>query len=71
MPARVRKLIGTIALLVLIAVYSLVVMRLGADLMEGTNILVQTVFWIVAGIAWVPAAGYLVRWMARPDQAAD
>jgi hypothetical protein len=29
--------------------------------------LVELVFYVVAGLAWVIPAGLLIRWMQRPD----
>jgi Protein of unknown function (DUF2842) len=65
MSTRLRKLVGTILLLALVAVYVLVaVVVAGAVLPEANNV-VELAFYAVAGLAWVLPAGLLVRWMHR------
>jgi hypothetical protein len=59
-----RVLIGTAALLAGLAVYALLMMRLGAAL-AGEHWAAQAVFYLVAGIAWVPVAARLTAWMQR------
>jgi uncharacterized membrane protein len=67
MNLRTRKLVGTIALLVFLLVYALVVMGIGAGRIATAAPLAQLGFFIVAGLAWVVPAGVLIRWMQRPD----
>ena len=64
---RTRKLIGTAALLVLLGVYALAVMLVAVVLQVNTSKLVELVFYIVGGLAWVWPAALLVRWMQRSD----
>ncbi|HSM39172.1 MAG TPA: DUF2842 domain-containing protein [Afifellaceae bacterium] len=71
MPQRLRKLIGTVVLVVFIIVYSLMAMTIAAAKLPGTSGLVQLVYYAVAGLLWaVPAAG-LIWWMQKPDRVAD
>ncbi|MBI1384565.1 MAG: DUF2842 domain-containing protein [Rhizobiales bacterium] len=63
MPARLRKLIGTIVLLVYITIYALLAMVVGARVLEGASGAVEFLYYMVAGLAWVPIAGLLVTWM--------
>jgi len=71
MPQRLRKLIGTVVLVVFIIVYSLTAMTIAAAKLPGTSGLVQLVYYAVAGLLWaVPAAG-LIWWMQKPDRVAD
>lgn len=70
MPARTRKLVGTVLLLVVLMVYALLVMVVAAAVLPGGGKIVELIFYAVAGIAWVLPAGYLVRWMyAAPPEA--
>ena len=67
MKIRQRKLLGTVALLVLVAVWSLLAMALAqAPVIAGSK-LIQLVYYIVAGLGWVLPAMPIVSWMARPD----
>jgi hypothetical protein len=69
MTMRVRKLIGTIALFVLIAVYSFVAMMVAIVLQVNASPWVEVVYYVVAGLAWVIPAGVIVWWMQKPDAA--
>ena len=64
----VRKLAGTVALLLLLVVYSLLVMVFASSTLPAAGGLVPTLFYIVAGIGWVPIAMALVSWMYRRDR---
>ncbi|WP_315833059.1 DUF2842 domain-containing protein [Bradyrhizobium prioriisuperbiae] len=69
MKIRQRKLLGTVALLVLVVVWSLLAMALAqAPVIAGSK-LIQLVYYIVAGLGWVLPAMPIISWMARPDPA--
>ncbi|HEX2256295.1 MAG TPA: DUF2842 domain-containing protein [Afifellaceae bacterium] len=67
MRQRVRKLVGTIALLAFIGLYALLVMALAASRLAELSGPAQLVFYAVAGLLWVLPAGLIVSWMQRPD----
>ena len=67
MHIRTRKLIGTVVLLVFIVVWSLFAMALAQSVLTDINGLVAAIFYVVAGLGWVPPAMLLIKWMARPD----
>lgn len=67
MTIRVRKLIGTVLLLLLIGGYALAAMMVAAVLQINGSKLAEVLFYFVAGLAWVVPAGWLIRWMQRPD----
>jgi hypothetical protein len=69
MPIRTRKLLGTIALLLLAAVWSLMGMTLAQTPWLANSGLLQAVFYVVAGLGWVLPAMPIVSWMQRPDRA--
>ncbi len=69
MPARLRKLIGAVVLLVLVAVWSLVAMALAQSVLTDINGLVAVIFYVVAGLGWVLPAMPIISWMSRPDRA--
>jgi hypothetical protein len=68
MSIRTRKLIGTVALLVLVSVWGLLAMALAQSVLTDINGLVAVIFYVVAGLGWVLPAMPLVSWMARPDK---
>jgi uncharacterized protein DUF2842 len=69
MSIRARKLVGTIALLVLIAVWGLLAMALAQSVLTNINGFVAAIYYVVAGLGWVLPAMPLISWMARPDSA--
>lgn len=66
MTPALRKLFGLVVLMVGLGIYALLAMRLAVAVLP-ENLVVQTVFYIVAGIAWVWPARPLVRWMQSGD----
>ncbi len=68
MNIRTRKLIGAFALLVLVAVWSLLAMALAQSVLTDINGLVAVIYYVVAGLGWVVPAMLLIKWMARPDR---
>lgn len=69
MPIRLRKLIGAIALIVLVLAWALVAMALAQMPAIRANGVVEVIYYVVAGLGWVLPAMPLVRWMSRPDSA--
>ncbi|HEX5210993.1 MAG TPA: DUF2842 domain-containing protein [Pseudolabrys sp.] len=67
MSSRLRKLIGTVALLVVVSVWGLLAMALAQSALTDINGLVAAIFYVVAGLGWVLPAMPLVSWMLRPD----
>jgi len=67
MTMRARKLIGAFALLLLVAVWSLVAMALAQSVLTDISGLVATIYYVVAGLGWVLPAIPLIKWMVRPD----
>jgi hypothetical protein len=67
MKIRTRKLFGTIALLVLAAVWSLMGMVVAQTPWLANSGALQAVFYVVAGLGWVLPAMPIVSWMLRPD----
>jgi hypothetical protein len=67
MTIRTRKFIGTIALLLLVVVWSLMGMTAAQLPWLANSGLLQAGVYVVAGIGWVLPAMPIISWMARPD----
>lgn len=67
MNIRTRKLIGTVGLLVLVVIWSLLGMAIAQTPWLAASRLAQAIFYVVAGIGWIVPAMPLISWMARPD----
>jgi hypothetical protein len=68
MPIRTRKLIGAIALLILVVAWSLGAMAIAQVALTTANHLVAGIYYLAAGLGWVLPAMLLVSWMSRPDR---
>ena len=68
MRRRMRKLIGTVALVVSVPFYALVAAMIADTRLPGTSGLTHWLYYAVAGLLWVIPAGVLVTWMQRPDR---
>ena len=63
MSLRIRKLIGTVALFVLVTVWALLAMTLAQSALTDVNYWVAALFYLVAGMGWIVPAMPLIRWM--------
>jgi len=69
MRQRTRKAIGTLSVVAFIIAYALVMMAVGGELAVGRGLAVELVFYVVAGLLWLPVVMAIIRWMVRPDPA--
>ena len=67
MTIRTRKFFGTIALLLLAAIWSLIAMAVAQMPLIANSGALQWVFYVVAGMGWVLPAMPIVSWMSRPE----
>lgn len=66
MSVRTRKLIGMLALVVLVIVYALVAVAIAvANLAESSN-MVHLAYFFFSGLLWVVPAMFIIKWMAKP-----
>ncbi len=72
MTQRTRKLLGTVALLTLVAVYAVLAVAVAIVLqVQNASKLAELIYYIVAGLLWVLPAGLLISWMQKPDVKTD
>jgi hypothetical protein len=71
MPPRLRKLIGTVALLVLVSVWALIAMAFAQFPVIKASAVVEFIYYVVAGMGWVLPAMPLVRWMSSKPRSVD
>ncbi len=69
MNIRTRKLLGTVFLLMLVVVWSLLGMTIAQTPWLASSGVRQAIFYVVAGLGWVLPAMPIVAWMSRPDRA--
>lgn len=68
MSSSLRKLLGTVVLVTMVPVYAMFAMLVAVAILPGVNFWLQLVYYVVAGLLWVPPAGLLIKWMVRLDQ---
>lgn len=66
MTMRTRKFLGTIALLLLAMIWSLMGMAVAQMPFLAESGILQAIFYVVAGMGWVLPAMPIVSWMSRP-----
>ena len=66
MSMRIRKLIGTFALFVLVIVWALVAMAIAQFPPIFQNPWIAGIYYFVAGIGWILPAMPLLKWMMKP-----
>lgn len=67
MTQRMRKLAGTVLLLLSIVVYSALAMAVYAWFLDGAAWWVLIGYFAIAGTLWFFPASWIIRWMAKPD----
>ena len=68
MMQRKRKLVGTVALLLLVAIYAVLAVAVAVVLqVRNVSTVAELGYYAVAGLLWVIPAGWLISWMHRPD----
>ncbi len=69
MPVRLRKLIGTVLLVLLVIVYAIVATVFAVAQLAESGPLIQFSFFLFSGLLWVLPAMLLIKWMAGPRPA--
>jgi hypothetical protein len=71
MSRRARKFIGGAAMLIFVIFYAMIAMALAqARPLQEAPALVQSLGYIVLGLAWTLPLLALIKWMERPDRRA-
>jgi hypothetical protein len=68
MPQRLRKLVGTIVLVIFVCLYALTAMTIAAAKLPGASGLAHLLYFAIAGLAWIVPAAPLIAWMQKPDR---
>jgi Protein of unknown function (DUF2842) len=65
MPIRLKKLVGSILLVVVVVVYALGAVTIAANRLAESSPIVQLIFFLVSGLLWVLPAMLIINWMQR------
>lgn len=64
---RIKKLIGTLFMLVWLFVYILIAMGIGVRVLPHAHGLVTFLYYALAGTLWIVPVGLLLPWMYREN----
>ncbi|GAA4531690.1 DUF2842 domain-containing protein [Chelativorans composti] len=65
MNPRLKKLIATIALVILVALYAIVSTAIAVARLGDSGPLVHLAYYLIGGVLWVVPAMLLIRWAER------
>ncbi|MGQ2906675.1 MAG: DUF2842 domain-containing protein [Aliihoeflea sp.] len=68
MPVRLKKLIGTVLLVLLVAVYAIVATIIAVAQLAESSVWVHLAYFFLTGFLWVIPAMFIVSWMAKPSK---
>ncbi len=63
MPIRLKKLIGTVLLIVLVVVYAMLATLIAVAQLSQSGPLVHLAFFLVSGLLWILPAMAIIKWM--------
>jgi hypothetical protein len=71
MPIRLKKLIGTVLLVLLVIFYALAATAFAVAQLAESSAVVHLLFFLFSGLLWVLPAMLIIKWMAGPKAADD
>jgi len=71
MPPRLRKLIGTVLIIILVLVYALVATTVAAATLGTSPWYIHLLYFTVTGLLWILPAMLIIKWMEKPEKTRD
>ncbi|VVT16590.1 DUF2842 domain-containing protein [Rhizobium sp. EC-SD404] len=68
MPVRLKKFIGTFAIVALVIIYALVATTIATYRLAESPWWVHLLYFLFSGVLWVVPAMLLISWMERPPK---
>ena len=68
MPVRLKKLIGTFLLVLLVSVYAIVETIVAVAQLAESGPLVHLAYFLLSGLLWVLPAMLIIKWMEKPGK---
>ena len=69
MPVRIRKLIGTILLIVLVILYAWLATTVAVAQLSESGPLVHLTYFLLTGFLWILPAMAIIKWMVKQPKA--
>ncbi|CAN7434879.1 DUF2842 domain-containing protein [Aminobacter sp. LjRoot7] len=71
MPVRVKKLIGTVLLVLLVIVYALIATMVAVAQLSQSGPVTHLLFFFLSGLLWILPAMWIIKWMVKPSKTAS
>ena len=71
MPPRLRKLIGTVLIIILVLVYALVATTVAAATLGQSPWYIHLLYFTVTGLLCILPAMLIIKWMEKPGKPRD
>ena len=71
MPVRLKKLIGTVLIVLLVIVYALLATTIATYRLAESPWYVHFLYFLLSGVLWIVPAMFIIRWMAGPVKSKD
>ena len=71
MPDTLRKLIGTVMIVILVLVYALLATVVASATLGRAHWSIHLLYFFVTGLLWVLPAMWIIKWMHRPAPKGD
>ena len=68
MPVRIKKLIGTFLLVLLVSVYAIVATIFAVAQLAESSAWVHLAYFFFTGFLWVIPAMFIISWMTKPSK---
>lgn len=68
MPVRIKKLIGTVLLILLVIFYALIATTVAVARLGESGPLVHLAFFTLTGLLWILPAMGIIKWMIKPPR---
>ncbi|WP_439617016.1 DUF2842 domain-containing protein [Shinella sp.] len=71
MPLRLRKLIGTVLIIILVLVYALIATTVAVATLGESPWWTHLIYFTVTGLLWILPAMLIIKWMEKPGKPRD
>ena len=68
MPQTLRKLIGTVLIVLIAGLYALLATTIASAKLADAGGLAHLVYFLVTGFLWIVPAMFIINWMMKPDK---
>lgn len=71
MPKTLRKLIGTVLIIVLVLVYAFLATMVASATLGSSHWSIHLLYFFLTGLLWILPAMAIIKWMEKPDRPKD